>query len=191
MSTSTSPAARPGALSADDWAVRGLEILTTEGPRSVSIARLCRDLKVTKGSFYWHFADLEALKGAIAELWCVQNRQQLSELAALSQLPAHERLRAMTVGLIDDSAWALQRTLREWSRTDDRVAGAVADSDQFVFELVQEAIAELGADPRQARTRAGLLVYAGIGFAHGQSALPKPTMEDVDDLIGWLTEGSA
>lgn len=190
MRTPSASTARAGALTADDWAVRGLEILTTEGPRAVTIARLCRDLNVTKGSFYWHFADLEALKGSIAQLWCTQNRQQLTELAALNELPAHERLRAMTAGLIDDGAWALQRTLREWSRTDERVAGAVADSDQFVFELVQDAISELGADPRQARTRAGLLVYAGIGFAHGQTALPKPTMEDVDDLIAWLTEGS-
>lgn len=188
VSTST---ARTGALSADDWAARGLEILMAEGPRAVTIARLCRDLGVTKGSFYWHFADLEALKGAIAERWCAQNRDELSALAGLNDLPAPERLRQMMLGLIDDGVWALQRALREWARTDARVADALAQSDLFVFTLVQDAIAELGAEPRQARTRAGLLVYAGIGFAHGQSGLPKPTIEQIDDLIGWLTEGSA
>lgn len=28
--------------------------------------------------------------------------------------------------------------------------------------------------------RAGLLTYAGIGFAHGQQSLPKPTADDIE-----------
>ena len=33
------------------------------------IDRLCERLEVTKGSFYWHFTDLSAYRGALIEAW--------------------------------------------------------------------------------------------------------------------------
>lgn len=180
--------AKAGPLTADDWTSRALELLMDEGVAAVKITRLCSDLGVTKGSFYWRFDDLESLKEAVAVRWCADTKRTLGEMAGLTALAPLERLRAMTVGLIDDRAWSVQRALRDWARTDAQVAAMVAESDTFVFEVVQAAIEELGTTPRQARLRAGLLVYAGIGFAHGQSGLPKPEVDDIDDLIAFLAE---
>lgn len=174
-------------MTADDWASRALELVMTEGPQSLKVSRLCDDLGVTKGSFYWHFSDIDALKGAVAEVWRRQHRSQLNELSTLNALPARERVRAMALLLISDEAWALQRVLRDWARAEQRVADALKASDLFVFEMVQDAIAELDADAQQARMRAGLLVYAGIGFAAGESALPRPTADDIDVMMEWLT----
>lgn len=179
---------RNGPLSADDWTSRALELLTEEGVAAVKINRLCADLGVTKGSFYWRFDDLESLKKAVAARWCDDSRRVLSELSGLATLAPLERLRTMTLGLIDDRTWSVQRALREWARTDEQVAATIAESDRFVFDLVQRAIEELGSTPERARLRAGLLVYAGIGFAHGQSSLPKPTADDIDALIDFLAQ---
>lgn len=173
-------------LSSDDWTARALQLLVEEGVGAIKVARLCRELGVTKGSFYWHFEDLEALKKAVADLWCTQTRTALSEMSALDDLPPLERIRIMATQLIDDRSWSVERALRDWARSDDRVAATIAESEQHVFALVQQALEQLGHEPAKARMRAGLLTYAGIGFAHGQQSLPKPTTDDIADLVDFL-----
>ena len=174
-------------MSADDWAARSLEVLTAEGIAAVQINRLCAEFGVTRGSFYWHFADLDALKAAIAARWCAETRTALQALSDLDRLPPRERLRVMTLRLIEDTSWSVERALREWARTDQDVADVIAESDLFVFSVVEGALLELGLPPTDARSAAGVLVYAGIGFAHGSSLLPKPTIDEVDGLLGLIT----
>jgi AcrR family transcriptional regulator len=157
-----------------------------EGVGAVKVARLCRDLGVTKGSFYWHFEDLEGLKKAVADRWCAETTSALSEMSTLGDLPPLERIRIMATQLVDDRSWSVERALRDWARSDTQVAATIAQSEQHVFALVQQALEQLGHDPRSARMRAGLLTYAGIGFAHGQQSLPKPTVDDIDDLVDFL-----
>jgi AcrR family transcriptional regulator len=178
-------------LSADDWTTRALTLLMDEGVGAVKISRLCSEFGVTKGSFYWRFDDLESLKEAIATKWCAESKRALEDLAGLAALEPLERLRRMTLGVIDDRAWRIQRALRDWARSDERVAETLARSDAFTFGLVQQAIEELGSPPDRARLRAGLLVYAGIGFAHGPSGLPRPEADDIDDLMQFLADDAS
>lgn len=176
-----------GRLTVDDWTERALALVMDEGVGAIKINRLCRELGVTKGSFYWHFADLDALLAAIAGRWAAETRQILSGLAELEGLPPLERIRAMALRLIDDRSWSVERALREWAKNDAVVAAVIVESDQFVFELVQAALLELGHSEQDARLRAGLLVYAGIGFAHGQASLPQPTADDIENLVQFLS----
>lgn len=72
---SSSPASPPAAseprqnLSAADWARAALEALAASGLDAVAVEPLARRLGVTKGSFYWHFVNREALLRAALELW--------------------------------------------------------------------------------------------------------------------------
>ncbi len=176
-------------LSADDWAARTLEVLKAEGIGAVQINGLCREFGVTRGSFYWHFEGLDALKEAVAARWCAETRAALQALSELHHLLPTERLRVMTLRLIDDTSWGVERALRDWARSDTDVAGVIAESDLFVFSVVEGALLELGLPPQDARPAASLLVYAGIGFAHGRSTLPKPTVEEIDGVLEMLTSG--
>lgn len=56
-------------LSADDWAEAALEAIAEDGVAAVAVEPLARKLGVTKGSFYWHFANREALLEAALALW--------------------------------------------------------------------------------------------------------------------------
>lgn len=175
-----------GRLSATDWTDGALELLRTDGVAALAINRLCEHLGVTRGSFYWHFADLGALKEAVTERWCADTRAALDSFASIDRLPPVERLRAMTLRLLDDGSASVERALRAWARTDERVAGVVAEADLAVFGSVQGALVDLGRGPEEARVLAGLLVYAGIGFAHGEAGLPRPTVAEVDRLLGLI-----
>jgi AcrR family transcriptional regulator len=190
MTPSRTQVASSSRLSVEDWTERALALLMDEGVGEIKVSRLCRELGVTKGSFYWHFSDLDALLRAIAERWCAETRTTLSGLEQLGDLPPLERIRAMSLRLTD-RRWSVERALREWGQGDPMVAAVIAESDQLVFDLTQAALLELGHDADGARLRAGLLVYAGVGFAHGQGSLPQPTEADIENLVRFLAGEAA
>jgi AcrR family transcriptional regulator len=56
-------------LSASDWAVAALEVIGEGGITAVAVEPLAARLGTTKGSFYWHFANRDALIEAALRLW--------------------------------------------------------------------------------------------------------------------------
>jgi AcrR family transcriptional regulator len=56
-------------LSAQDWTDAALRALADGGVAAVRVDVLARGLGVTRGSFYWHFADRDALLRAALEQW--------------------------------------------------------------------------------------------------------------------------
>ena len=56
-------------LSAQDWAQAALDVMVARGLDGVAVEPLARELGVTKGSFYWHFANRDALLDAALQLW--------------------------------------------------------------------------------------------------------------------------
>jgi AcrR family transcriptional regulator len=56
-------------LSKDDWLRAARLALLRRGPAEVRVELLARNLRVTKGSFYWHFKDREALLSHLLREW--------------------------------------------------------------------------------------------------------------------------
>lgn len=61
--------ATKASLSVDAWAEAALDALASGGLDAVAVEPLARRLHVTKGSFYWHFQNREALLRAALGLW--------------------------------------------------------------------------------------------------------------------------
>ncbi len=66
-------------LSAESWAAAALDAVASGGLDAIAVEPLARRLNVTKGSFYWHFANREALLKAALELW---ERQETGDVIA-------------------------------------------------------------------------------------------------------------
>lgn len=64
-------------LSATDWADAALEAMAQGGLEAVAVEPLARRLGVTKGSFYWHFANREALLQAALSRWEQQETDEI------------------------------------------------------------------------------------------------------------------
>jgi AcrR family transcriptional regulator len=56
-------------LSAADWEGAALDLIAEHGVFAVAVEPLARRLGVTKGSFYWHFANRDALLEATLRRW--------------------------------------------------------------------------------------------------------------------------
>jgi len=81
-------------LNADSWIEAALDAIAEGGPEEVAVEPLARVLGVTKGSFYWHFPNRDALLAAALQAWEI-------EQIAVTQTPdaqnagPRERLHAM------------------------------------------------------------------------------------------------
>jgi len=65
----------------EDWCKEGMDILNTDGFSKITIENLCSKLKVTKGSFYHHFGNMEAYIEALMQYWLEKHTRQLIEEA--------------------------------------------------------------------------------------------------------------
>src|ERR1700746_2561025 len=91
MSGNNSESASRQNLSAEHWAEAALEALASGGLEAVAVEPLARRLSVTKGSFYWHFANREALLRAALALW--KKRETYDTIEGVEELAdPYERL---------------------------------------------------------------------------------------------------
>lgn len=155
-----------GRLSVEDWLEVGYNVLAHEGVRALKVERLCQQAGVTRGSFYWHFEDIEQYRAALVESWnkfLERDRQALSELDAL---PPRERLSALTLTLVSPKYWMLERAMREWARLDPVAAENIRAADRRLLRTVVKAYSDYGFSLEDARLRAELTFAAGIGLLH-------------------------
>ncbi|MFT4045734.1 MAG: TetR/AcrR family transcriptional regulator [Solimonas sp.] len=69
MPPSTAADTSKQSLTAEAWTEAALEAIATSGFDAVGVEPLARRLGVTKGSFYWHFENRDALLRAALERW--------------------------------------------------------------------------------------------------------------------------
>jgi AcrR family transcriptional regulator len=153
-------------LTADDWLQAGYTLLAEEGARALKVERLCRQVGATRGSFYWHFEDMDSYRAALVESWNTFRDQDRQSLAEIDKLPPRERLSAMMIALVRPQHWILERAMREWARTDEAAAANVRDADRRLLRSVAKAYGDCGFSPDDAKLRAELTFAAGIGLLH-------------------------
>src|SRR4051812_666680 len=56
-------------LGPDDWIDAGLSALQSSGFGALKADTLAKHMGVTRGSFYWHFQDLDAFHEAVLKRW--------------------------------------------------------------------------------------------------------------------------
>ena len=71
------------------------EILRRHGPDKTTVLDVARQLGVSHGSVYRHFASKTALREAVIRRWLDQARDELTTAAHNPDLPPAERLRAL------------------------------------------------------------------------------------------------
>ncbi|MFT6675806.1 MAG: AcrR family transcriptional regulator [Sulfitobacter sp.] len=174
-------------LSPDDWIAAGFRALAEIGPHALRAEPLARSLKTTKGSFYWHFADVPAFHAAMLTLW--EDRAYADIVAALDDLPdPRQRLRAL--GHIASrpppenmGGKNLETAIRAWGRADPNVAKAVARVDDRRETYLAAQLAQLGlSNPAFAR-----IIYAayigGDDLSSRDGSDPAAALTTLIDLI--------
>lgn len=153
-------------LSADDWLQAGYALVAEDGLNALKLDRLCARLNVTKGSFYWHFADMAAYRQALIESWAELKDEDRRDIEQMRDIAPRERLSQMMASLVQPRQWSLERAMREWARSDPTVAEAVHAADRRLLGAVRQAFRDYGFDDDEAELRASTTFAAGVGLLH-------------------------
>lgn len=182
----TAPTGAGRRVTADDWIQAGFAVLAEGGPDALRIGRLCDRLSVTKGSFYWHFTDMQEYRASLARAWGDLHDEQRRRFEESAEADPRKRLLAMMQTLMRPEHWALERAMRVWALTDESVLASVQRSDRRVRCAVRQAFIDYGFDAEEADLRATVLFAAGIGLLHGSGSsrdIPASLRERVLDLM--------
>src|SRR5882672_12407217 len=106
-------------LSAKDWLDQGLKTLTHSGFTALKAEPLAKAMGVSRGSFYWHFADIGAFHTAILKHWRDVAAEQI--IANLEAASDHENPLPLLLHQAFGGKLALENAVRSWA-THDPVA---------------------------------------------------------------------
>ena len=147
------------------WVDIALRVLADDGVEAVRVEPLARALGVTKGSFYWHFADRRALLDASLERWERQATHDVIERVERDREAPDDRLRELT-RLVFRHGGPLDRAVRAWAAHDDAAASAVARVDARRYGFVRELLEDHGLPRDTAAMRGRFLYTALVGEQH-------------------------
>ncbi|WP_440995500.1 TetR/AcrR family transcriptional regulator [Arhodomonas sp. SL1] len=149
-------------LRAEDWAEAALQAIAAEGMRGLSVEPLARTLGVTKGSFYWHFRNRNALLEAALALW---ERRETDEVLARAAEETDPRKRLARLFREADGSRRAGRLYLTLAGASDQplIAAVVRRVMERRLEFLQECYRALGATPEQAGARAVLAYSMFLG----------------------------
>lgn len=147
------------------WIGAAREALIEGGLGAVKVDRLAKRLGVTRGGFYWRFANPAALLDALLEDWRETNSAAFLAALAGPGTP-RQRFDALMRVCIEEDGYspAYDTAIREWGRVDPKVAQAVAEVDETRIAALERLFAEGGYRPREALVRARVTYYHQVGY---------------------------
>jgi AcrR family transcriptional regulator len=138
-----------------------MALLAREGRAGLRLARLCRDVGVTSGSFYHHFGGWDGFVDALLAHWEAVDTHRLAELAAREPDPEGrlDVLKHLALTFPHEAETAI----RAWAHGDERVAVVQARVDEHRHRVVAEALVAAGVEPDRADRLADLALAVLIG----------------------------
>ncbi|RXH40752.1 TetR/AcrR family transcriptional regulator [Bradyrhizobium zhanjiangense] len=167
-------------LSADDWIKEGLKALARSGFTALKADPLAKVMGVSRGSFYWHFADLGAFHAALLKRWReIAAEQIIADVEAGSDEPLNALLRRSFGARLD-----LERAVRNWAAFDAAAQGAVRAIDRRRLDYIEALLKQRGLDPAMAQARSQILYWTFLGFALSGTPVPPARLQALlDELL--------
>ena len=175
-------------LGKQEWIGAGLKALAAGGVEAVRVEKIAQALQITKGSFYWHFADRGTLLEALLDAWKARSTGDVIAEVEKRGGDARTRLRAL-FSITFDSDGRLDRAIREWAGKDALALAAQEQIDSRRISYVAALFGELGFAPAEAKARARFAYHALIGqftLASRAGTRQKPN-EEFEAIFAMLT----
>tara|TARA_A100001391_G_scaffold119260_1_gene81170 strand:+ start:15891 stop:16487 length:597 start_codon:yes stop_codon:yes gene_type:complete len=176
-------------LNAEAWSEAALDLLATHGIDGVRIEPLAKRLSVTKGSFYWHFKDRNALHEKMLADWCRHTTlsliERLDHNVSSPRLRLRKLLRLPLLGKRSQHAADVELAIRLWGRRDERARKALQEVDGHRLSYIEKLLAECGVPAGECAARA-VLAYSYLRVAATLVAADATALMDTceDLLIG-------
>src|SRR6478752_7912923 len=131
----------------NSWLEAGLAAIARHGVEGVRVEVLAKDLGITKGGFYRRFRDRAALLDGILQNWSEGRIAAIEQQTSLDGETARDRLRALIrlySERMNTAGMAIELAIRQWARSDQAAAAAVARVDAARLKHVAELYRAIG-----------------------------------------------
>lgn len=145
------------------WIEEGLRALAAGGPDAVRVDTLAKTLGVTRGGFYWHFADRGALLKEMLDTWELRSTEEVID--RVEREGGDPRTKARRAGALTFSLELLPIDLavRDWARRERAVAKRLRRVDNRRMDYLRSQFASVTTDPDDVEARCLLAFSAAIG----------------------------
>ena len=145
------------------WVHAALQALAAGGPDAVRVETMAVSLGVSKGGFYWHFADRQALLEEMLDTWEKTGTEDI--IARVASHPGDARAKLQKLFDITSSpeGLAVELAVRDWSRRDSDVAGRLRRADNRRMEFVRSLFGQFCADEDDVEVRSMMSYSMVIG----------------------------
>ena len=148
------------------WLDAAYALLVEGGVEAVKVMPLAAKLGLSRTSFYWHFADREALLAGLIARWQSQNT---ANLIARTQAPAATIAEAMlnvndcwiTPALFDSR---MEFAIRTWALTDPALAEVLRQADAVRVQALTAMFERFSYPEHEARVRAQTVYLTQVGY---------------------------
>jgi AcrR family transcriptional regulator len=154
-------------LRREDWTAAAQAELVISGVSGVTVGSLARRLKVTRGSFYWHFKNRGDLLRALLKFWEEANTGSFERALASSSGGGGftEFLAIVNLLLAEkDYSPAFDLAVRDWARTSREAAAAVRRADERRMDVLHRIFVDMGFSDPEALVRARITYFQQIGY---------------------------
>ena len=170
------------------WVHAALQALAAGGPDAVRIEALAVDLGVSKGGFYWHFADRQALLTEMLDSWEKAGTEDI--IARVDSQPAEPRAKLQRLFELTSSpdGLAVELAVRDWSRRDRDVAERLRRVDNRRIGYIRSLFGQFCADENDVEVRSMLAYTLVIGSyfiaaQHGDKTRAQVLQLAIDRLL--------
>jgi AcrR family transcriptional regulator len=165
----TAITSRSGSLHPADWTNAAFARLSSHGIEAVRVEVLARDLRVSKGSFYWHFRDRGDLLERMLDLWEIDELRWLEKENGAGAAARWARFVARSA---DPERIRREVALRSWARQDERVAMRVAELDRKKTRLIAAVLLDIGFTGSAAQKWSEVALLVCLGWIERASRDP-------------------
>lgn len=163
------PGHRP--LTSDDWAKAALAAIARGGVDAVAVEPIAAELGATKGSFYWHFTNRDALIQAALDRWERAGTDAIIDDLEYEPDPAI-RLRKVLAAAFERGPADRAEVALLANPGHPAAVRAVRRVAERRITYISRQLETLGWDPASALDRAVLMYYVYTGYL--QMALVAP-----------------
>jgi AcrR family transcriptional regulator len=150
-------------LGRQDWVQAALETLMEKGIEAVKVDVLAKSLKITRGSFYWHFKNLDDLLVAIIQEWqAIDTEAAIQQVEKIGGTSSHQLLHLFEIAAKDDDR--LEKAMRIWAIHDDRAMASIERVDKQRLEYLQNLFLKIGFSQTDAALRAQVVYSIKLGW---------------------------
>lgn len=159
------------------------------GPEAVRVEALAKGLGVSKGGFYWHFDDRQALLEETLDAWERSAIEDVIATVGAVEGDARAKLRCLfELAPAGKDLFAVELALRDTSRRDREVARRLRRMDDARMEFLRSHFRQFSADEEDAEARAILAysLFVGSYFVaarHGKLRRAEAIQLAIDKLL--------